>query len=1128
MANRGPFRLPSCLRVSLLLSGLAVISLQVLLPAPAFGSSLEAAAATINTSSCDTEVCRLEAGKPIDRELEGGGLHAYQVGLAAGEYLRVIVEQRGIDVVVTLFSPGDAKLNEVDSPNGTQGPEPIAVVAEVSGSYRLQVRSLDREAPPGRYEVRIEEQRPAVPADRSRIGAEKLLAEAILLYAQGTAESLERALAKFQQALEWAHSMGDRVMSAQAHSSMGQLYYLLGENQKALDSFTEALAGRRALQDPRGEAEVLNNIGAVYDGLGEKRKGLAYYEQSLPFWQATSDRQSEATILANMGVAYSALGENQKALEYCSLALPLTRAVGDRVREAFVLTAMGKIWNERGEKQKALDSLTQALDIARSVGDRTVELDTVSNLGLVYSSMGASQKALALYEESLGLARALGNRAEEATALHNIGAVYDQGGELQKGIDTYEQALSLRRQVGDRHGEAFTLNNTGAIYFYSGETEKAFGYFSEALPLFRAVGDRRGEALAVTNLASVHEQRREPDQALEQFQTALSLSRAVPDPRTEAVALFGIARVERVRGNLEEARRQMESALHVVESLRAGVISQQLRAAYFASKQHFYEFTIDLLSELDRKQPGQDYAALALQTSERARARSLLELLEESQVDIRQGVDPVLLERERSLRQRLAEAGERQMRLRGGVHAEGEVTAAGKEIQAVTLEYEEIQAQIRTRSPRYAALTEPRPLTLEDIQQQVVDPDTVLLEYALGEERSYLWVVTPTSLESHELPPRARIESAARKVYEWLAPGAAGSIQTQPARQPSRARTDAGYGKAAGELSEMLLGPVASTLQGKRLLIVANGALQYVPFAALPSPTRPSEPLVARHEIVGSPSASVLALLRRELAGRRPAAKTVVVLADPVFDKADERVKAGQAAENADGGAQPVSKTRGEMDGADRGLDPTLREVGTAGEALRFPRLPFTRREAKAILSLVPADQGLAILDFKASRATAMSAELGTYRYIHFATHGLLNSQHPELSGIVLSLVDEEGKEQEGFLASSEVFNLKLPAELVVLSACRTGLGKEIKGEGLVGLARAFMYAGTPRVVASLWKVDDAATAELMKRFYQGMLGEEPLRPAAALRAAQDEMRKQRRWRAPMYWSAFVLQGEWR
>ncbi|MGH9836663.1 MAG: CHAT domain-containing protein, partial [Blastocatellia bacterium] len=273
-------------------------------------------------------------------------------------------------------------------------------------------------------------------------------------------------------------------------------------------------------------------------------------------------------------------------------------------------------------------------------------------------------------------------------------------------------------------------------------------------------------------------------------------------------------------------------------------------------------------------------------------------------------------------------------------------------------------------------------------------------------------------------------------------------------------------------------------------------------------------PLLVDHEVVMLPSASVLAELRRDLVGRKPAPRAVAVFADPVFSRDDPRLKAGDRTPGAE--SQPLVSA----------LERSVRDVGLTGGA-RFPRLPFSRREAEAIIAVAPQRQSARLLDFQANRAAATGDDLSNYRIIHFATHGLLNSQHPELSGIVLSLVDERGEPQNGFLRLHEIYNLRLPADLVALSACQTGLGKEIHGEGLVGLTRAFMFAGAPRVVASLWKVDDAATAELMKRFYRGMF-DKRLRPAAALRAAQVEMWRQERWRSPYFWAAFTLQGEWK
>jgi CHAT domain-containing protein len=628
----------------------------------------------------------------------------------------------------------------------------------------------------------------------------------------------------------------------------------------------------------------------------------------------------------------------------------------------------------------------------------------------------------------------------------------------------------------------------------------------------------------------------EKQKALEKYNEAMLITRAIGERNGEAVNLLGIARVEQKRGNLNQARQVIEQAIGLIESLRTSIVSQELRASYFANRQEFFESYIDVLMQMHKQNPAAAFDSVALAVSERARARSLLELLKESRADIRQGVDSSLLERERSLQQRINAKAAAQFALLNRKHTPAQADAFAKEIASITTEYEELRAQIRARSPRYAALTQPQPLSLAEIQQQVLDPDTVLLEYSLGDEASYIFVVSQTSITSHQLPKRAEIEAATRRVRELLTAPQPQPGDTEAKFQARVKEAREGYWTQAAALSRMLLGPVASQLGKKRLAIVADGALQYIPFAALPAPSSGNDggrnsgtepqPLFVEHEIVSLPSASTLATLRRETAGRKPAEKSLAVLADPVFTDDDTRVRRDVGKAGAKG------KTRSaDSDEMDIAFQPEVRsgrETGVIGAEGGFGRLLSTRREAAAISAFVPELERMQALDFQASRATALRPELGEYRIVHFATHGMLNNIHPELSGIVLSLVDKEGKPQDGFLRLQDIYNLKLPAELVALSACQTGLGKEIKGEGLIGLARGFMYAGAPRIVASLWKVDDRATSELMKRFYQGMLGPEALRPAAALRQAQLSIWKEKQWREPYYWAAFVLQGEWK
>ena len=1068
----------------------------------------------------------LTQGAPIERELRGGEAHSYRILLSAGQYLRVTVEQKGIDVVFRLFGSDGQKLTEVDSPNGTQGPEPISFIAQAPGSYRLEVVAQDKSAAPARYAIKIETLRDSTALDRDRIAAETVTAEVVQLRAQGTAASLRKALERAGEALPLWRSANDLRGEASALFTMGVIYWELGDSQKSLESYTPALSIWRSLADLREEARTLHSLGVSYSQLGENRKALEYYSQALPLRRATEDRQGEGITLNSAGLAHNNLGELRKALESYNQALSIQRAIGRPRDEATTLSNIGSTYFAMGYFQEALEHYSQALPLRRATGDRRGEAATLNNIGVLYWQLGENEKALEYHNEALPLRRSTGDRNGEFSTLQNFGVVHLSLGESQKALEYHNQALTIVRALGDRRGEASTLQNIGTVYRWLNDLHKALEYYDQALLLRRAVADRRGEANTLSRIGTIYSLLGEPVKALTHLEQALSFQRAIGDAAAEAATLQGIARAERDRGRLSVARAQIEAALKIIESARSRFINQQLRTSFLASMQSFYELYIDLLMQMHWDKPSSGYDALALQASERARARSLLETLIEGRTNIREGVDPALLREESSLRQQLNAKSEQLTRLLGGKHTEEQEAAVKKEVDSLVTGYQEAEAQIRARSSRYAALTQPQPLGLKEIQQ-VLDEDTVLLEYALGEQRSYLWAVTATSVTSFKLPKRADIEAAAMRVYEALtARNKLIRFEKQDGKQARIARTDAEYFVDSMALSKIVLEPVVERLGRKRLLIVSDGSLQYVPFGGLPIPGRQTlgtkynkarhRPLITEHEIVSLPSASTLALLRKELVDRPRRAKTVVVFADPVFQDEDPRVRRNLAS---------AFKQANDLSVQTRDLESEIERSARDTGGVEFRRLPFSRQEAEGIAALTPKGMRKESLDFEASREAATSADLINYRIIHFATHGLLNSRHPELSGIVLSLVDKNGKPQDGFLRLHEIYNMKLGADLVVLSACRTALGKQIKGEGLIGITRGFMYAGAPRVVASLWAVDDEVTAELMKRFYRQMLVNKQ-RPAAALRAAQVGLWNERRL-PPYFWAAFILLGEW-
>src|SRR5215510_2623647 len=598
-------------------AGLAILFSTAFLlePCGAVGTAYAQQPGTPNSLQDENDSRPLEAGKPIEREMAGGQKHYYTITLEAGQYLQLIIGQKGIDVIVTLFDPEGKKLVEVDSPVGAYQPERVSIITDTPGGYRLELRPAQKDAGVGRYEAKIAELRMSTAQDQTRVMAERAFSEGMTLERQGTAESIKKALEKRELALRLSNTAGDRQGEGLTLHRLGITYYLLGEHKKALDYFNQALSVRQGVGDRGGEITTLNLLGVLHKDLGENKKALAYYNQ----------------------------------------ALPLSRAIGDRTEESYLLNNLGLVLHDSGENQQALDYYNQALSLSRAVSSRRGEVAALTNLGNVYEEIGDKQRAIDYFNQSLALSRASGDRRGEALSLNSVGIVYQSLGDYQKALDYFNQSLPLRRAVGDRRGEAMSLTNIGEVYQSLGDYQKAMGYYNQALPLSQAVGNRP----------------------------------------LEVKTLFGKSKVEAAQDKLFDARSTIELALNIIESIRTSVISPEMRSSYFEPAEKYYEFSIDLLMRLHKLRPDEGYDRAALQTAERAWARSLLERLAEAGMEIRSGADPALLERERSLRQLMNAKTERQMRLLNGKHTEEQAAEAANEIKALTSQYQDVEAEIR-------------------------------------------------------------------------------------------------------------------------------------------------------------------------------------------------------------------------------------------------------------------------------------------------------------------------------------------------------------------------------------------------------------------------------------------------
>lgn len=872
---------------------------------------------------------------------------------------------------------------------------------------------------------------------------------------------------------------------------LGTTYEELGQPQQTKASFDQAITLSRRIDTPDQLAEVLTMISFFHSRQGQRQEALKALQEALQIHQASGNIPNIVSALENLGQVELSLGEPQQALDHYLEALALARSLSYPKPEAKILRSLGALYTSLNDPTTALQYHEQALEQAKILEDPLLQVQILNATGQLYRTLKNHAKSIAAYEAALEILKSQGDPLDQfATYTGLIRAIADS--------KNYPEAR-LRIQEAQRLAdESQSLFQRGAIDGILGRVELEAQRYPAAIEAFESAQAKFSEgkysfALAIlqNGLGEAYRQNSQPQKAIAVHQQALRFFRQSQDSVEMADSLYRWARAERDLGQLPLAQAKIEEAIQLVEQYRAKLISPDLRSRYFASVQIYYEFYVDLLMQRHQQHPGQGFDALALGVNERAKARSLLDLLVEADADIRQGVDPHLLDQERSLQQQISQKDQQWRQLQDRKSGNGQALALKAEMDQLLIAYESVQTQLRRTSPNYTALTQPQPIRATDIQH-LLDPETALLEYALGEERSYLWVVTHSGIQSYTLPKQSEIEDKARSFSETIL---------------NRADALSGFPAQPGMvLSQMIL--PSEPLDYKRLLWVGDGILHYIPFAALPLPHSAGDvPLIQAYEVVMLPSASTLATLRQQHRHRPLAAYPIAIAADPVFSPSDPRV--ALTISTPEPGSKPLKQQ--------------LLKLATHQYELN--RLPGTQIEADNILKLGSHAKNTQFLGFDANLNQIQDPALSQYQIIHLATHGFANATHPELSGLVFSLFDGQGKPQEGFLRLSQIFNLDWPAELVVLSACETGLGETLRGEGMVGLTRGFMYAGAKQVLVSLWSVDDWGTQELMTRFYRH-LWQEQQSPAAALRAAQLEMWNDPQWRSPYYWAAFTLQGE--
>lgn len=1072
----------------------------------------------------------LAPGVLVEREIGAGETREHRLAVEAGSYLRIAIEQREVDVAVRLLGPGGEEIVSSDGPCGCSAPELISAIVPAAGELRLSVQPRAPGSPRGRYTVQVEELRPAGPLDEERVAAERALAKASQRGACDRAEERKEALGELGEVLAAWRRIGDRSREAETLNEIGALQWRLGEIDAGLSNARTALSIAREIGSLREQARAYGTLGDIENLRNAPQSEVrSLYSEALRCWQELGDRAGVGKVLYNLGNLHANAGEPDAALRYYEQALPLQEAAGTLADRAFTLAAMALLHRDRGDGARTLGLFNQGLDLARRSSDRSAEAHLLHGTATFLLRLGELQQAIEHLSSARELYRELGERAREAGVLMNLGATEFGLGDRDRALGHYQEALAIHQDLRDPEGECSarlyiglilqlqgasekalanyhrvleiipTLSNpfvqaaglhfVGRAYLSFGRTEEARSYLGQALALHDKMGDLLARARTLIELGNADREMGDDGQAEARFREALELGRKLRNFITEVSAQEALARLQRDQGDLATARATIEETLKTIDSVRSRVASQRLRISFLASRQSYYWLDLDILMRLyERDRDGASLAA-ALEASERARARGLLDLLAEGRIDVRHGIAEDLKRKEEEIDSRISSFQSQILSARSLSNEKAEQLA--QEMRRAFDEREQLEWEIRNRHPRYAAVRNPVPLRLEEIQA-LLDDRTAFLEYAVGEDRSFLFVVTRDRLESYVLPPASRLAEQVSRIGEAL-------------EKPGR-RSYGAYVETAGELYRELIAPAEGLLAGKPHLILSpDGPLHFLSFEALL--TRDSREreglyeglpyLIRERSVTYVPSASVLAELAqpRERDGSAEGErKRFVGFADPSWP-GEERV---------------VSQV------------PEARSVALAGLP-EMRRLAQSRHEVEEIARLYPLGASQLYVDRAATEENVKrNGLLKSARRIHFATHGFLNEKQPELSGLALTFDDDPG--EDGLLQVYEIFNLELDADLVVLSACDTGLGQRVSGEGLVGVTRALLYAGARSVVVSLWQVDDSSTAELMVGFYRH-LDQDPDK-AESLRRSKLEMIRQGRYAHPYYWAPFILIGE--
>ncbi len=918
-----------------------------------------------------------------------------------------------------------------------------------------------------------------------------------------TERDLRSAIRFFEESSRGFSASGLRAKAALAELEAGDTYQMMSRYQEALRAYHRSVALTADL--PNSRCTALAHISRTYANMGRNAQALPIAEKALALCEASSDRAALAYATEVQGEVQFWSGDIPAATKMFTHARQLALEAGDRGVEARSTMMLAQILHATSPEE-ASRLIHQAMDVWTDTGNRYEVARAHLIMAFFAGDEGKFTSAQCHCREALGAFERIADKDNAAIALNVLGLVANATGDAEAAEDYYRRARNDFSSAQDDLGEAESLVglngalakqnryqailplyrreiylaqstknsgllasahlNIGDFLMHDHRYREAESHYNLSLSAYSRGGNTYGQGLVMMRLADLRIREGKLQQALAQLADAYAIKENTGEVEDRARIRYSRARVYLQLNRIDDARTEIEETISIIESQRLRIAKFDSRAQYVASVHDYYSLYIQVLMLLDRLHPREGYADRAFEAAERSKVRAFLDLIENTEPD---------------------------------TPCSGSSGGSGTESR-----------EGKTSEVRQTDSFSAHAFTLKQIQAEITDPATVLVEYSLGEDRSYVWLVDSKTASVHELAPAGEIHKRVQQLRSALL-----AIQTSANKSPlqylqQRQTAQKGVLVQLKGLGRTLLGDLDFP-PGARILFVPDGVLQNLPFAALYGPGDEPDrmPLVKQHEVILLSSASVLSALRTATAKRPPPIDEVTVFADPVFERQNN------------GTGEPVE----EAAGATRSASFAVRADGGQSPDI-IPRLPGSRREASAIQEVIGRDRTRLFSGFGANRDLILEGVISRDRIIHFATHGFADRRHPEKSGLLLSMFTESGEPRDGYLRLSDIYRLQLSADLVVLSACDSALGKDLGSEGVIGLPRGFLYAGARSVIASMWRVDDDATAVLMRKMYVRIKKGESV--AEALRGAQLELMEGGQFADPFYWAAFALEGDFR